>query len=193
MWHKNDVRSKTVTFILAGGKGERLDPLTRERAKPAVPFGDRRIIDFTLLNCFRSGLKHPIVLTQYKPDSLHRHVRRWWLSLAASAANAEAAPVCVPASKGRAYRGTADALFRNIGCFNPIPQSRSEGPRYVVVLSADHIYEMDYTELIQFHVDHGAEATIGSIVYPRASSGQFGIMEVNDRWRVIGFEEKPLA
>lgn len=177
------VLANTVTFVLAGGRGKRLDPLTRGRAKPAVPFGDRRIIDFTLSNCLHFGLKHPFVLTQYHADSLHEHVRRWWLSSAAPAAATEAAPVCVPATKRHAYLGTADALFRNLDFLNEA--------EHVVVLSADHIYEMDYREMIRFHLDHGGAATIGAIACPRASSIRFGVMEVSDRWRVASFEEKP--
>src|SRR5262245_57160429 len=91
--------SQTVTFLLAGGRGRRLEPSTRNRAKPAVQFGGRRIIDFTLSNCLRSGLKHPFVLTQYRPDSLHEHVRRWWLAHSKEASTSAAAPVCLPSTK----------------------------------------------------------------------------------------------
>jgi glucose-1-phosphate adenylyltransferase len=173
---------QTVTLVLAG-RGERLDPLTRGRAKPIVAFGDRRIIDFTLSNCLRSGVKRPFVLTQYLPDSVHEHVRRWWLAHAADTAKSDAAPVCLPSRNGCVYAGTADALFQNIPVL-----AKTE---YVLVLSSDHIYEMNYREMIQFHVTHGGAVTIGSVVVPQASGNRFGIMEVNDSCQVLGFEEKP--
>src|SRR5215470_12707326 len=137
----------TSTFLLAGGRGSRLSPLTRRRSKPAVPFGDRCIIDFTLNNCMRSNLFGPHVITQYQAAHLIRHVRRWWLEQAASGAAVSSSPVCVPAPKP-AYSATADALFRNIHLLNPRDQ-------HVLVLSADHIYDMDYRELLQDHVSRG--------------------------------------
>jgi glucose-1-phosphate adenylyltransferase len=177
-----NIQENTVTFVLAGGRGERLDPLTRGRAKPAVPFGDGRIIDFTLSNCLRSTLPLPYILTQYQADSLQQHVGRWWRLHAAEAAGV-AVPVCVSASNGASYRGTGDALRQNIDRFTHAD--------YVAVLSADHVYEMDYRELIRFHVANGAAATIGSIVYPKSFASQFGVMEVDSRWRIRSFHEKP--
>jgi glucose-1-phosphate adenylyltransferase len=107
-----DILSRTVTFLLAGGRGVRLAPLTHNRSKPAVPFGDRRIIDFALKNCLQSDIAHPLIITQYQASHLTQHVRRWWLRQAALGANAKASPVCVPAPI-QEYSGTAAALFRN--------------------------------------------------------------------------------
>jgi glucose-1-phosphate adenylyltransferase len=179
-----DVLSQTTTFLLAGGRGARLAPLTHKRSKPAVPFGDRSIIDFALANCLQSNLSHPCVITQYQASHLTQHVRRWWLQQSALGAAAAASPVCVPAPE-QDYMGTADALFRNVHLLGP----RTE---FVLILSADHIYEMDYRELLQFHVDRGADVTLASLVYPSESSHQFGILEVDPMNRVVGFEEKPV-
>jgi glucose-1-phosphate adenylyltransferase len=172
-----------ATFILAGGRGERLGPLTEHRAKPAVPFGDARIIDFTLSNCLRSHLSHPFILTQYHANSLHQHVGRWWRQHA-SEADAGAAPVCVPSLSGANYRGTADALLQNL--------ERFQDSEYVVVLSADHVYNLDYQELLRSHVEAHAAVTVGAIVCPKRSARQFGVMDVDSTWRVRGFQEKPL-
>src|SRR5688572_13778356 len=177
-----NIQGNTVTFILAGGRGERLDPLTRGRAKPAVPFGDGRIIDFTLSNCLRSKLTHPYILTQYQAGSLQQHVGRWW-RLHAAEAGWDTAAVCVSPCNGASYRGTGDALRQNI--------NRIGDADYVVVLSADHVYDMDYREMIRFHVQNGAAATIGSIVYPKSFASQFGVMEVDSCWRIRNFHEKP--
>src|SRR5215471_8963517 len=183
MTHIQNLLSQTATFVLAGGRGARLAPLTYKRSKPAVPFGDRRIIDFVLSNCLRSNLKHPAVITQYQGAHLMQHVGRWWLEQSAFAAAATASPVCVPCPN-QEYLGTADALFRNVQLLDPKTQ-------YVLVLSADHIYDMDYRELLQFHADRDADATLAAVVYPRESSHDFGILEVDESGRVAGFEEKP--
>ena len=178
-----DILSQTATFVLAGGRGARLAPLTHTRSKPAVPFGDGRIIDFVLANCLRSNLNHPSIITQYQASHLTQHVGRWWLAQSASGAVAAASPVCVSRPSPE-YSGTADALFRNIRLLG----SKS---RYVLILSADHIYDMDYRELLRFHVDRGTDATLLALVYPSDSSHQFGILEVDEQNRVTGFEEKP--
>jgi glucose-1-phosphate adenylyltransferase len=177
-----DILSQTATFVLAGGRGARLAPLTHERSQPAVPFGDRQTIDFTLLNCLHSNIIHPYVITQYQAANLTRHVRRWWLRQSA-AAEAATAPVCVPAPH-REYLGTADALLRNIHALEP-------STRYVMVLSADHVYDMDYRDLLQFHTARNADATLAAVVYPSDLSRQFGILEVDSSGRIAGFEEKP--
>jgi glucose-1-phosphate adenylyltransferase len=174
---------QTATFVLAGGRGARLGPLTHSRSKPAVPFGDGRIIDFALANCLRSNLNHPSIITQYQASHLTQHVRRWWLEQSASGAVATASPVCVPRPR-KEYSGTADALFRNVH----LVDSKT---RYVLILSADHIYDMDYRELLAFHVDRGADVTLSALVYPSESSHQFGILEVDASDSVTGFEEKP--
>jgi glucose-1-phosphate adenylyltransferase len=178
-----DVLSKTVTFVLAGGRGERLSPLTRRCSKPAVPFGDGRIIDFALGNCLQSNLTHPLVITQYQAAHLTQHVRRWWPKQSASGADPIAAPVCVP-SPLLPYTGTADALLQNL-------RALQGDARDVLVLSADHIYEMDYRELLQCHIARNADATLATIVYPSASSRRFGIVETDAAGRVAGFQEKP--
>jgi glucose-1-phosphate adenylyltransferase len=179
----HEIFSRTVTFVLAGGRGARLAPLTRDRSKPAVSFGDRRIIDFALANCLRSKLAHPFVITQYQAAHLSSHIRQWWLQQCVSDAGAMTAPVCRPAPK-REYLGTADALLRNIHLLE-------RNTQYVMVLSADHIYDMDYRELLQFHVDQGADATLAAIVYGREAAQQFGIVEVSESDRITSFEEKP--
>jgi glucose-1-phosphate adenylyltransferase len=178
-----DIHLKTVTFILAGGRGERLAPLTRFKSKPAVPFGDGHIIDFTLANCLRANLPHPLVLTQYQPLHLTEHVGRWWLRQELSSELPEAAPVCVPPPK-QAYSGSASALFEN---FDKVPPDAEN----VLVLSADHIYEMDYRPLLRFHIERDAAATLASVVYPARKSREFGIVETDESCRISGFEEKP--
>jgi glucose-1-phosphate adenylyltransferase len=183
MMPNQNILSKTATFVLAGGRGARLAPLTSKRAKPAVPFGDRRIIDFVLSNCLRSNLKHPAIITQYQGAHLAQHVRQWWLEQSASGAAATAAPVCVPCPR-QEYLGTADALFRNVQRLDPKTE-------YVLVLSADHIYDMDYRALLQFHADRDEDATLAAVDYPCESSHQFGILEVDGSGRITGFEEKP--
>src|SRR5262244_2051120 len=183
MMHIQNILSRTATFELAGGRGARLGPLTYKRSKPAVPFGDRRIIDFVLANCLRSNLKHPSVITQYQGAHLTQHVGRWWLERSASGAAATASPVCVPCPS-QEYLGTADALFRNVQLLDPNTQ-------YVLVLSADHIYDMDYRSLLQFHTDGGAATTLASVVYPSASAQQFGILEADESGHIASFEEKP--
>jgi glucose-1-phosphate adenylyltransferase len=183
MTHIQHILSQTVTFVLAGGRGARLAPLTHTRSKPAVPFGDGRIIDFVLSNCLRSNLNHPSIITQYQASHLIQHVGRWWLEQSACGAVASASPVCMP-RPSREYAGTADALFRNI----PLLDSKT---RYVLVLSADHIYKMDYRELLRFHVDSGAEVTLSALAHPSESSHQFGILEADELNRITGFEEKP--
>jgi len=178
-----NILSETSTFVLAGGRGSRLSPLTHHRSKPAIPFGDRCIIDFTLSNCLRSNLFKPQVITQYQAAHLIRHVRRWWLGQAASGAAVSSSPVCVPASAA-AYSGTANALFQNVHLINP-------GAEHVLVLSADHVYDMDYRELLQYHVQSGADSTVAAILYPIELSRQFGILEVDQENRIVDFEEKP--
>jgi glucose-1-phosphate adenylyltransferase len=183
MTHIQDILSQTETFVLAGGRGARLAPLTHNRSKPAVPFGDRRIIDFVLANCLRSHLQHPIIITQYQASHLTQHVRRWWLQQSVSGADAKASPACVPAPDHE-YSGTADALLRNIHLMD-------RNTKYVLVLSADHIYDMDYRELLAFHDRRGVDVTMSALVYPRESARQFGILEVDQNDGITGFEEKP--
>jgi glucose-1-phosphate adenylyltransferase len=173
-------------MVLAGGRGERLYPLTRDRAKPAVPFGAiYRIIDFTLSNCLNSGLRQIFVLTQYKSISLHRHLQLGWNIL--SAPLGEFVGV-IPAQQRideQWYQGTADAIYQNIYTL------QQERPNLVLILSGDHIYKMDYRKMIADHLEKKADLTVGAIRMDRRLSKEFGVIEVDKNWRIIGFEEKP--
>src|ERR1700733_9784885 len=163
-----------LTLILAGGKGPRLEPLTRDRAKPAVPFGGLyRIVDFTLSNCINSGLRRVLVLTQYKARSLDRHLRAGWNFL--SSELDEYVDVLPPQQRidENWYKGTADALYQNIYSIE------KENPRYVLILAGDHIYKMDYGEMIRRHIERGADLTIGCIPVPLKDSVHFGVMQVD--------------
>jgi len=177
---------KTLTLILAGGQGDRLRPLTKDRSKPAVPFaGNYRIIDFTLSNCLNSGLRRIYLLTQYKSQSLDRHIRTGW-----DVFNPELGEFIAPVPPQRRfstnwYAGTADAVFQNIYLLE------QEKPTYVLILSGDHVYRMDYRPLIDFHIESGAEATIACMVYPRESAVPFGVMQIGEDRRVLDFKEKP--
>ncbi|MBY0232915.1 MAG: glucose-1-phosphate adenylyltransferase [Gemmataceae bacterium] len=175
-----------LTLVLAGGKGSRLEPLTRDRAKPAVPFGGvYRIIDFALSNCINSGLRRVLVLTQYKARSLDRHLMSAWSFL--SRALDEYVEVLPPQQRidETWYKGTADALYQNI---YTIEKAR---PRLVLVLAGDHIYKMDYGPLLRAHDESGADLTVASIPVPREDAGRFGLLTVDAEQRVTGFVEKP--
>lgn len=175
-----------LTLILAGGKGVRLDPLTRDRAKPAVPFGGLyRIIDFPLSNCINSDLRRILVLTQYKARSLDRHIRHGWNFL--SSELSEYVEVLPPQQRidENWYKGTADAIYQNIYSIE------KEDPRYVLILAGDHIYKMDYGDLIRAHIDRGADVTVGCIPVPLNEGSSFGILQVDAEDRIIQFQEKP--
>ena len=175
-----------LTLILAGGKGTRLDPLTRDRAKPAVPFGGLyRIIDFTLSNCLNSDLRRIYVLTQYKARSLDRHIMAGWGFL--SRELEEYVEVLPPQQRidEHWYKGTADAIYQNIYTIE------KADPRYVMILAGDHIYKMDYGDMIRAHVEKGADLTVGCIPVPLRECMHFGVMQVDKDDRVIGFQEKP--
>jgi glucose-1-phosphate adenylyltransferase len=175
-----------LTLILAGGKGTRLEPLTRDRAKPAVPFGGLyRIIDFTLSNCINSNLRRILVLTQYKARSLDRHIHAGWSFL--SRELDEYVEVLPPQQRidEHWYKGTADAIYQNIYSIE------KADPKYVLILAGDHIYKMDYGDMIRTHVERGADLTIGCILVPRRDASGFGVMEVDGTDRVVGFLEKP--
>lgn len=176
----------TLAIILGGGQGERLYPLTRDRAKPAVPFGGSyRIIDFTLSNCVNSGLRRVYVLTQYKSISLDRHLRLAWDRF-----NEEAGEFVVPIPPQqrigeRWYLGTADAIYQNIYTLE------QERPKYVVILAGDHLYKMNYMEMLQFHISKGAEITVACVEVPLADGKRFGVIAADDNMRIQGFDEKP--
>ncbi|HEY9050495.1 MAG TPA: glucose-1-phosphate adenylyltransferase [Gammaproteobacteria bacterium] len=176
----------TLTFILAGGQGSRLAPLTATRSKPAVPYGGKyRIIDFTLANCLHSGLRRVLVLTQYKSHSLHKHLRDGW-----SIFNPELGEyiTSVPAQMRHGnqwYMGTADAIYQNLYLLE-----RSEA-EYVLILSGDHIYRMDYAAMLETHRKYNADATIACMNVHINEASVFGIMSIDDDHRIIDFEEKP--
>jgi len=175
-----------VAVLLAGGAGERLYPLTRDRAKPAVTFGGPyRIIDFTLSNCINSGLRKIFIATQYKSQSLNRHIRLGW-----SVMNSELGEFVeiLPPQKRVGenwYLGTADAVFQNLYSIE------REQPRWVIVLAADHIYKMDYGRMLDVHIARGASLSVAAIEVPLSESKRFGVLEVDDDARVTGFREKP--
>jgi glucose-1-phosphate adenylyltransferase len=175
-----------LTLILAGGKGTRLEPLTRDRAKPAVPFGGLyRIVDFTLSNCLNSNLRRILVLTQYKARSLDRHISRAWGFLSREIGDYIE---CLPPQQRideHWYLGTADAIYQNIYSIE------KENPAYVLILAGDHIYKMDYGDMIRAHLERGAELTIGCIPVPPREGRHFGILRADANDRVIGFQEKP--
>ena len=182
------MRQRTLAIILAGGKGTRLEPLTDIRAKPAVPFGGSyRIIDFALSNCVNSELLQILVLTQYKSQSVDRHLDLGWKPFFPR----ELGPFLnvIPPQHlidGEYYRGTADAVYQNL---DSVESSKSD---YVLILAGDHVYTMDYRTMIQFHIENQADVTIGA--YPvtiAEAAGQFGVVEVDSDQRVKGFQEKP--
>ena len=177
----------TLGVLLAGGAGERLFPLTRDRAKPAVPFaGQYRIIDITLSNCINSDLRHVYILTQYKALSLNRHIREGWGPVVANELGEfiEILPPMQRVSKSW-YQGTADAVYQNIYSIG------SEEPKYVIILSGDHIYKMNYARMLQQHVDTRAEVTIATLPIRPDEVNQFGVVDVGPGGEVRGFEEKP--
>jgi glucose-1-phosphate adenylyltransferase len=175
-----------IGILLAGGQGERLWPLTRDRAKPAVPFGGvYRIIDVTLSNCINSDLRRVFVLTQYKALSLNRHIRLGWSSLMGLGDFIEILTPQMRVSTSW-YLGTADAVYQNIYSIG------SERSNYAIVLSGDHIYKMNYRKMLQQHVDSGAHVTVATIeTDPVEAAGRFGVIETDTNWRVLGFDEKP--
>ncbi len=177
---------KVLAMVLAGGRGERLYPLTRDRAKPAVPFGAiYRIIDFTLSNCINSNIRRIYILTQYKSISLERHIKLGWNILP---------PILgefiglIPAQQRineQWYQGTADAIYQNIYTL------QEEKPEIVLILSGDHVYKMDYQKMINFHLEKGADLTVAAIRMDRKYSRDFGVIVIDSNWRIIGFQEKP--
>ncbi len=176
---------ETLALVLCSGRGTRLAPLADSRAKPAVPFGGRYcIVDFAMSNCNNSGVRRIGVLTQYKAESLIRHIQRGWLDRRAGVL-VEILPAQQRPHPSE-YAGTADAVYQNIDFI------RREGPRFVIVLAGDHVYKMDYRRLVADHVARNAEATIACLEVPvAAAKSTFGVMQVAPDFRVIGFEEKP--
>jgi len=175
-----------LTFILAGGRGERLDPLTRDRTKPAVPFGGVfRIIDFTLSNCVNSGLRRIYVLTQYKSFSLQKHLLAGWDIV--SNQLGEFIDI-IPAQQRISadwYRGTADAIYQNVYAIHDCD------PDLILILAGDHVYKMDYREMIAYHKEKDADMTVACVPMPKETSEEFGVIEVDKSRHVRGFQEKP--
>jgi glucose-1-phosphate adenylyltransferase len=175
-----------LAILLAGGAGERLYPLTRDTAKPAVPFGGvYRIIDFTLSNCINSDVRRIFILTQYKALELIRHVRDGWNILSSELGEyIEIIPPMKRVSEDW-YQGTADAVFQN---FQSI---EAEAPSDTLILAGDHIYKMNYHEMIDWHRQHTADVTIATIQAPPEDACRFGVAEIAADYRIVGFEEKP--
>ena len=176
----------TLALILAGGRGSRLKQLTGWRAKPAVPFGGKfRIIDFPLSNCVNSGIRRVGVLTQYKAHSLIRHIQQGWGFMRGALGEfVELLPASQRTEQGW-YTGTADAVYQNIDIL------RNHGPEYVLILAGDHIYKMDYGDMLAEHVAQNADMTIGCIEVPLDQARAFGVMSVDLNHRIIAFDEKP--
>jgi glucose-1-phosphate adenylyltransferase len=178
-------RRNVLTMILAGGQGERLFPLTKDRAKPAVPFGGRyRIVDFVINNFINSGFFKIKVLTQFKSNSLIEHITRTWRLVPEIGQYVD----IVPAQMRRGpfwFRGTADAVFQNLELIF------DEKPEYVCVFGGDHIYKMDVNQMLQDHINNDADLTIATIPVPVSEAHHFGVVEIDDDYRVTGFVEKP--
>ena len=177
----NDV----LVMILAGGEGKRLYPLTRDRAKPAVPFGGRyRIIDFVINNFVNSGFYKIKILTQYKSDSLNKHITRGWVLSPFLNQYVDLVPAQMR-TDGAWYKGTADAIFQNLN------QIDDEHAKYICVFGGDHIYKMDVTQMLKYHKRRKADLTISAIPVPIELASEYGIIEVDEDWRLTGFIEKP--
>lgn len=181
------MKQEIIAMLLAGGRGSRLNDLTKSTAKPAVNFGGKyRIIDFTLSNCANSMIKTVGVLTQYEGASLTEYIgsgQKWGLD-----ANGCSCVVLAPGQKGDEYyfyNGTADAIYRNLSFIE------SQQPEYVLILSGDHIYKMDYSKMLHFHKSKNADVTISTINVPIKEASSFGIINTNDDYSITGFEEKP--
>ena len=177
----------TLGVLLAGGAGERLFPLTRDRAKPAVPFGGNyRIIDITLSNCINSDLRRVYILTQYKALSLNRHIREGWTGIVAQELG-EFIEILPPMQRVSAnwYMGTADAVYQNIYSIG------AEEPKHVLILSGDHIYKMNYGLMLDHHNEAGADVTLATLPIRPDEVSRFGVVEVSRTGEVVGFQEKP--
>jgi len=178
---------QTLAIVLAGGRGERLYPLTRDRAKPAVPFGGvYRIIDFTLSNCLNSGIRRIYILTQYKSVALDRHISFAWNIFAGELDEFVATIPPQQRASETWYQGTADAIYQNIYTL------QEHRPDKVLILSGDHVYKMNYLDMLQFHEEKEAEITVACVEQDVSrAAGNFGIVEANEEGRIVGFEEKP--
>ena len=177
--------NKVLAMVLAGGQGKRLLPLTRDRAKPAVPFGGRyRIIDFVLNNFVNSGFHKIKVLTQYKSDSLNKHISRGWNLCSSIDQYVDLVPAQMR-TDGNWYKGTADAIYQNMN------QITDESFSHVCVFGGDHIYKMDVRQMLNYHNEKQADLTISAIAIPIELASEYGVIEVDNNWRLTGFIEKP--
>ncbi len=176
----------TLALILAGGRGSRLKQLTNWRTKPAMPFGGKfRIIDFPLSNCINSGIRRIGVVTQYKSHSLLLHIQRGWGHLRGEFGEFVEMLPAQQRLESSWYQGTADAIYQNLDIIH------SHNPTYTLILAGDHIYKMDYGEMLAYHVDHKADLTVGCIEVPLEQARAFGVMSTDERLRVTRFQEKP--
>ena len=183
----NELLKRILVMILAGGEGQRLYPLTKDRAKPAVPFGGiYRIVDFSLSNCLNSGLHKVVILTQYKSLSLDRHIRMGWWNLFNCQLD-EYVEIIPPQMRvsDQWYRGTADAIYHNIYTLE------REHPEKVLILGGDHIYKMDYRKMLHYHMEKQADLTVGAVEVPLEEAHRFGVLQVDEQCRILGFQEKP--
>jgi len=176
----------TLAIILAGGSGSRLKSLTQWHSKPAIPFGGKfRTIDFPLSNCINSDIRKVSILTQYKSHSLNTHIQKGWSFLRPELGEYID---CIPAQqriKDSWYQGTADAVYQNIDII------REQKPNYVVVLAGDHVYKMDYQEMILDHINNNADMTVACLEVPKADATQFGVMTIDENNAITRFSEKP--
>ena len=190
LFHEGPARIRPMknifTMVLAGGKGERLFPLTDQRAKPAVPFGGKyRIIDFTLSNCLNSGLRKIVVLIQYKSHSLDRHIRTGWNILNAELGEYIASVPPQQRISEDWYRGTADAVYQNMFLID------GEHPEFLLILAGDHVYKMNYAEMYHWLIAKSADAVVGAIDIPVKEATRFGVIAIDEDYRITRFDEKP--
>ena len=179
------VQDNALVMILAGGEGKRLHPLTKDRAKPAVPFGGRyRIIDFVLNNFINSGFFKIKVLTQYKSDSLNKHISRGWALSPLINQYVDLVPAQMRTG-GSWYMGTADAVWQNVFHIH------DEDPKFICIFGGDHIYKMDVSQMLTYHKRNNADLTISAIPIPISEASEFGIIEVDENWKLTNFVEKP--
>lgn len=182
----NTARMKTLSIILAGGRGSRLKQLTDNRSKPAVPIaGKYKIIDFPLSNCINSGMRRIAVLTQYRSHTLNQHVQRGWNFLRSDFNEFIELWPAQQQTGGDWYRGTADAVFQNLSMIDGLESE------YILILAGDHVYKQDYSVMLQEHIESGADVTVACIEVPLKEADQFGIMHVDENDNIITFEEKP--
>lgn len=182
----NTARMKTLSIILAGGRGSRLKQLTDNRSKPAVPIaGKYKIIDFPLSNCINSGMRRIAVLTQYRSHTLNQHVQRGWNFLRSDFNEFIELWPAQQQTGGDWYRGTADAVYQNLSMIDGLESE------YILILAGDHVYKQDYSVMLEDHISSGADVTVACIEVPIDEADQFGIMHVDESDNIIAFEEKP--